>query len=140
MDRIALNQVRQQVLSRFPIEATLSKAQIYAKLAPIERPSIDVVLQELSDEKQLHEERHGKLTRVRDSRMVPALHKDYAVGTRVAFKLSENSPALSGRIDGICFQHLYYTYMVTVDQPLADPEYANWRVVPVLGTMIVLEL
>lgn len=71
--------------------------------------------------------------------MTPTMHEDYPVGTRVAFSLDGGPDEFTGIIDGICFQHVFFTYMVTLDAPLPGSKYemyANWKVVPVPGTLI----
>jgi hypothetical protein len=141
MDRQALNEIRRLVLGRLPVDLCRAR-EYFTEIAGINPEGVDIVLLELTEEGQLQFLPDGRFYRLQGAPITPAYHKSYKVGTRVSFKLTgfPDEVEITGRIDGISYQHLFYTYMVTLDKPLSDPHYKNWKVVSVHGTMITAEL
>lgn len=65
----------------------------------------------------------------------PSMHPDYEMQSRVVFSIGDDRE-FTGRIVGIAFAHVIFSYIVLLDEPWPEPGYEGHTAVPVMGSMI----
>jgi hypothetical protein len=65
--------------------------------------------------------------------MKPTLHREFQIDERVKFDVGPGVER-SGTITGIAFQHVIFSYIITLDEPLYVPEHDKpWTTVVMPG-------
>ena len=70
--------------------------------------------------------------------MKPSLHYDFQIDDHVVFDIGSNK-VCTGTITGIASQHIIFTYIITLDEPLTVEGHAKlWRTVTMPGGCLKL--
>jgi hypothetical protein len=72
-------------------------------------------------------------------RIPPTIHRDFKIGQEVWADISEKSKSviIHGIITGIASLNIFYTYIVTLNEPLHVPDYSvPWTTIGLPGQML----
>jgi hypothetical protein len=69
-----------------------------------------------------------------DLAIKPSMHKEFAINERVAFE--EGSVKGTGTIIGIASVHVFFTYVILLDNPLKLEGFENWRGIVMSGCQL----